>query len=181
MDGAENFSYDLFADIAGELAYRRKLSMEERDIYLQDFSKAWALEKDSDGRGYQGGTPPPGYVAQWQAITGPESNYSGQQHKGWSGNGGGCSFTVNDSGGLVLHQGQSVITVTANVLAEFAGLVQTALAQSRAVQPASAGQTARVLSHNEKVVQSDPILRERARRNRQEEWKASQPRYPQWS
>jgi hypothetical protein len=114
MDGEKNFPTlwnewakievspehsELFAEIAGELNYRRLKSMEQRDVYLTDFRKGWSGgARDSDNRGLAGGTPPQDYVDRWYQINGSECSSKGSKinQKDYSASIGGVTVQASD-------------------------------------------------------------------------------------
>jgi hypothetical protein len=106
--------YNLWADIQAELNYQRKVRRMTDDIFLADFRKGWSgLDKDSDGRGYAGGTPSPEYVQECMRLMYGDTkwSYSGRQEKQYEANSGN-TFVTGSSSGVTIRQGQQHIVLT---------------------------------------------------------------------
>jgi hypothetical protein len=101
---------ELFAEIAGELSYRRKVSMTERDLWLTDFSKAWSGPKDHTGQ-LLSGRVPDDWAAEWYRINGLESNYPSRKQEDYSATIGDAIFLHATESGVLLQLGANTIHV----------------------------------------------------------------------
>jgi hypothetical protein len=176
----------LFAEIAGELNYRRKLAMEENDKFLRDFRAAWGGLKNQDGSVLDNG-PSPEYVARHYAINGPESNYKGQQKDVESITAGGVVISPSPDGGLVFRQGAGGgIVVTADGVDDFFAGCYQVRSQRAPTAPSPTNMTSAPVRHgqNDKLTYGNPVLQERMERNEREMKKYAEQsgtKYPRWS
>jgi hypothetical protein len=177
----------LFGEIAGELAYRRRLKMEENDRFLQDFKAAWTGYKEQDGSVLDADVPQ-SYVDEYHRITGKESNYKGQkQVKGLSASTASTSVTASDVGCVIM---QAAGTLRYSDPAEMRKLGQILLAAAdqmdAAPDPLTGANTSsnREYSQNSKVTYGNPVLKARAERNEREAKKYAEQsgtKYPRWT
>jgi len=177
----------LFAEIRGELAYRKRLSMEERDRLLRDYRAAWGGMKDSEDGSVLDGPIPQSYVDRWYEINGKESNYSGQQKDVEAIIAAGVSISPTPDGGFTLRQGAGgAITIPSDQIAEFLDGCRQAATQRSPNRPSNAVSVASDntrYSQNAKLAYGNPVLEERQKRNEAEMKKYAEQSsmvYPRW-
>jgi hypothetical protein len=182
-DNSPEFT-QLFAEIAGELTYRRKVSMEERDSWLQDFSKGFSGSyRDTDGSVLDSDLPQ-AYVEAFHRINGPESNNAGQKQQ--------KDYNVV-AGGISIHGGpHSVVCFqgTGNIVsgsrADALAFIQEFIVAMNQMEddPVAPSSEVSPANQNAKVAYGNPVLQARAERNEREMEKyakASGVQYPKWT
>ncbi len=164
---------ELWAEIAGELRYRKRLSMTERDRLLRDYRAAFGGIRDEDGSVLDGPIPQ-SYIDRWYAIHGKESNYKGQtKEQKYADVAGGISI-AGGSHAITCFQGRGNITLGSKAAAQaFVASMQEAIAGMEddpvAVSPAvSTASSARSFSQNERLIQSSEARKQRFEQNMRE-------------
>ena len=100
----------LFAEIAGELAYRRKLKMVENDRFLRDYRSAWqGTMKDQDGSILDPPIPA-AYAQKCMELAGPQSTRM-KERKDYSTTVGNQTTVYATESGVVMMQAANTIHV----------------------------------------------------------------------
>ncbi len=111
QDLSSSEGYDLWADIAADLKYQRRLRRMEDDIYLRDFSKGFSGPRDHEGN-LLTGRPPQEYVDRWRQVFGPESNYPNRKQQDYSAVIGDAIMMHATESGVVLQLGVALSMLT---------------------------------------------------------------------
>lgn len=164
------------------------MDKDERDLWLQDFSKGFTGSyRDRDGSVLDGELPQ-AYVDAFRRINGPESNYAGQKHvKELSASVGSVSVTASDVGVVIMQAAGTIRMGSSDEVRQLGQILIAAADQmTDAPEPLTGANTSsnRQYSQNSKLTYGNPVLKARQERNEAEMKKYAEQsghKYPKWA